>query len=141
MKFPISFSDNIQRIDLPKISDSRGGLTFVEGIKHVPFEIKRVYYLYDIPGGGERGGHAHHDLQQLIIGISGSFDVLLDNGHDRVSVTCNRPYQGLLMKSLIWRELTNFASGSVCLVLASMPYLEADYIRDYNKFIEIIKSK
>lgn len=141
MKIPESFGDSIRQVELKKIADPRGALTFIEGGNHVPFEIKRVYYLYDVPGGEERGGHAHHNLQQLIIGIAGSFDVLFDNGVDRVTMTCNRPFQGILMKSLIWRELTNFSSGSVCLVLASDFYVESDYIRDYDQFLKISRGK
>lgn len=141
MNIPASFEDSIRKIDLRKIADPRGALTFIEGNNHVPFDIRRVYYLYDVPGGEERGGHAHYNLQQLIIGISGSFDVHFDNGIDKVTMTCNRPYEGILMKSLIWRELSNFSSGSVCLVLASDFYAESDYIRDYDKFLKAVKEK
>lgn len=141
MHIPPSFKDSIRILTLPKISDPRGSLSFLEGNIHVPFEIRRVYYLYDVPAGEERGGHAHFNLQQLIIGISGSFDVLLDSGKDRVSFTCNRPFKGLLMKSLIWRELANFSAGAVCLVLASMAYDESDYIRDYPTFLNLVNTK
>ncbi|HCQ50114.1 MULTISPECIES: sugar 3,4-ketoisomerase [Achromobacter] len=136
-----SLDDAIQLIDLTKISDPRGNLTFVEANKHVPFDIQRVYYLYDVPSGEMRAGHAHYNLQQLIIGISGSFDLLLDNGYEKRTITCNRPFQGVLMKSLVWRELNNFSSGAVCLVLASMHYEESDYIRNYADFLKVVAEK
>lgn len=122
-------------IDLPKISDPRGNLTFIEGGRHVPFDIQRVYYLYDVPGGAERGGHAHKALHQLIIAMSGSFDVLLDDGKNKKRVHLSRSYNGLYICPMIWRELDNFSSGSVCMVLASNKYDEADYYRNYNAFI------
>ncbi len=122
-------------IDLPKISDPRGNLTFIEGNRHVPFDIQRVYYLYDVPGGAERGGHAHKALFQLIIAMSGSFDVLLDDGKNKKRVHLSRSYNGLYICPMIWRELDNFSSGSVCMVLASNKYEESDYYRDYHEFI------
>lgn len=122
-------------IDLPKIEDRRGNLTFIEGLTHVPFAIARVYYVYDVPGGSERGGHAHKELQQFIIAMSGSFDVLLDDGKDRKRVHLNRSYNGLYVCPMIWRQLDNFSSGSVCMVLASTPYDEADYYREYADFM------
>ena len=121
-------------IDLPKITDARGNLTFIEGNRHIPFEIKRVYYLYDVPGGETRAGHAHHNLQQFMIAANGSFDIIVDDGHERQSFHMNRSYYGLYVPNMIWRELDNFSSGSVCLVLASDLYDEADYIRDYQTF-------
>ena len=136
-----SLDSVIELVDLSKISDPRGNLTFIEGNRHVPFDIKRVYYLYDVPGGEMRAGHAHHQPQQLIIGISGSFDLVLDNGYERRTITCNRPFRGVLMKSLVWRELNNFSSGAVCLVLASMPYEESDYIRDYQDFLKTVEQR
>ncbi|SIT21055.1 FdtA/QdtA family cupin domain-containing protein [Achromobacter sp. MFA1 R4] len=136
-----SLDDAIQLIDLTKITDPRGNLTFIEGNKHIPFDIQRVYYLYDVPSGEMRAGHAHHNLQQLVIGISGSFDLLLDNGYEKRTITCNRPFQGVLMKSLVWRELNNFSSGAVCLVLASMHYEESDYIRNYADFLKAVAEK
>jgi len=122
-------------VDLPKISDPRGNLTFIEGQRHIPFDILRVYYLYDVPGGAERGGHAHKALRQLIIAMSGSFDVVLDDGREKRRVHLNRSYSGLYICPMIWRELDNFSSGSVCMVLASNTYDEADYYRDYDAFL------
>ena len=122
-------------IDLPKISDPRGNLTFVEGGSQIPFDIQRVYYLYDVPGGAERGGHAHKDLHQLIIAMSGSFDVVLDDGKNKKRVHMNRSYSGLYVCPMIWRELDNFSSGAVLMVLASNKYAEADYYREYADFM------
>ena len=127
--------DACQIISLPKISEARGNLTFVEGGNHIPFDIRRVYYLYDVPGGAERGGHAHKALQQLIIAMSGSFDVVLDDGANKKRVHLNRSYSGLYVCPMIWRELDNFSSGSVCMVLASNKYDEDDYYRDYDQYI------
>jgi dTDP-4-dehydrorhamnose 3,5-epimerase-like enzyme len=127
--------DECRIIDLPRIQDPRGNLTFIEGVNHVPFEIARVYYLYDVPGGETRGGHAHRQLEQFIIAMSGSFDVVLDDGSERRTVSLNRSYYGLYMPRMIWRELVNFSSGSVCTVLASRPYEEEDYYRDYDEFV------
>jgi len=126
--------DACRLVDLPKIHDPRGNLTFIEGGVHVPFDIARVYYLYDVPGGAERGGHAHRALHQLIVAMSGSFDVVLDDGRAQRTVHLNRSYVGLFVCPMIWRELTNFSSGSVCMVLASNRYDEADYYRDYAAF-------
>ena len=128
-------------LDLPKISDPRGNLTFIESPKHIPFDIKRVYYLYDVPGGAERGGHAHKELQQLIIAMSGSFDIVLDDGVNKERIHLNRPYFGLYVNTMVWRELDNFSSGSVCMVLASIPYDESDYYRDYGEFTQALKDK
>jgi len=128
-------------IEFPKIEDRRGNLTFLESGRHCPFDIQRVYYLYDVPGGAERGGHAHKDLEQLIIAASGSFDVVLDDGHQKKTFHLNRSYYGLYVPRMVWRELSNFSSSSVCLVLASNYYSEDDYYRSYSKFIEVIKEK
>lgn len=122
-------------ISLPRIQDPRGNLTFIEGGHHIDFDIRRVYYLYDVPGGSERGGHAHKELRQLIIAMSGSFDVLLDDGVEQKRFHLNRSYVGLYVCPMIWRELDNFSSGSVCMVLASNYYDEADYYRDYQQFL------
>jgi dTDP-4-dehydrorhamnose 3,5-epimerase-like enzyme len=127
--------DNCYLIDLPKINDPRGNLTFIEGGNHIPFEIKRAYYLYDVPGGAERGGHAHKELHQLIIAISGAFDIVLDDGRQKKRYHLNRSYFGLYVCPMIWREMDNFSSGAVCLVLASNLYDEADYYRDYEKYL------
>ncbi|MDP1612373.1 MAG: FdtA/QdtA family cupin domain-containing protein [Sulfuritalea sp.] len=127
------------RMDLPRIGDPRGNLTFIEGGRHIPFDIKRVYYLYDVPGGAERGGHAHKALHQLIIAMSGSFDVVLDDGSAKKRIHLNRSYQGLYVCPMIWREIDNFSSASVCMVLASSAYDEGDYYRDYPEFIRAIR--
>lgn len=121
-------------IDLPKISDPRGNLTFVESSRHIPFDVARVYYLYDVPGGESRGGHAHKQLQQLVIAVSGSFDIVLNDGEAEQRISLNRSYVGLYVPRMIWRELENFSSGSVCLVLASRPYEEEDYYRSFDDF-------
>lgn len=126
-------------VNLPKITDPRGNITFIEGGRHVPFEIQRVYYLYDTPGGAERGGHAHKELHQLIVAMSGSFDVILDNGMEKKRFHLNRSYYGLYVCPMIWRELDNFSSGSVCMVLASNFYDESDYYRDYQEFLKALK--
>ncbi len=128
--------DDCKLIDLPKITARQGNITPVEGAKDIPFDIARVYYLYDVPGSESRGGHAHKELQQLIVSVMGSFDVVLDDGQKKKTVTLNRAYYGLYVPKMIWRELENFSSGGICLVLASMPYSEADYIRDYNLFLK-----
>ena len=125
-------------VDLPQIHDRRGNLTFIEGTSHIPFDIQRVYYLYDVPGGSERGGHAHKALHQLIIAMSGSFDVVLDDGRQKKRFHLNRCYYGLYVCPMMWRELDNFSSGSVCMVLASNRYAEDDYYRDYSEFLSAI---
>jgi hypothetical protein len=122
-------------IDLPRITDPRGNLTSVEGDSEVPFGIARVYYLYDVPGGESRGGHGHRALQQLIVAAAGSFDVVVDDGTETARFHLNRSYYGLYIPRLTWRELGNFSSGSVCLVLASQIYSEDDYYRDYDEFV------
>lgn len=127
-------------IDLPKISDPRGNLTFVEGDRHVPFVIKRVYYLYDVPGGASRAGHGHKRLEQLLVAMSGSFDVVVDDGREKKRHHLNRSYYGLYLPPMIWREIDNFSSGAVCMVLASEYYDEADYYRDYREFLGAVES-
>lgn len=124
-------------IDLRKISDPRGNLTVIEGNGDIPFEIKRVYYLYDVPGGESRGAHAHKELYQLLIAANGSFSVILDDGNEKVTYNLKRPYYGLLIVPGIWRDLDDFSSGSVCLCLASEHYEADDYIRDYDEFKNI----
>ncbi len=123
-------------IDLPKVADTRGNLTFIEEQRHIPFAIKRVFYLYDVPGGSERGGHALREVHQFIIAISGSFDVILDDGTDKKRYQLNRSYYGLYVPPLIWRELNNFSSGSVCLVLTSDFFSEEQYYREYSTYLQ-----
>jgi hypothetical protein len=127
--------DSCQLIELGKIHNRAGNITVVEGNNLIPFPVKRLYYLYDIPGGAERGGHAHKNLYQLIVAASGSFNVELNDGQRKKTIYLNHPTQGLLIKPGIWRELNNFSSGSICLVLVSEMYDQSDYIRDYNEFI------
>lgn len=124
-------------LQLNKIHNRSGNITVVEGNAGVPFDIRRIYYLYDIPGGEERGGHAHRDLRQLIVAASGSFDVILDDGSEKSTIRLMQPYSGLLVVPWIWREIVNFSSGAICLVLASNIYSESDYIRNYNEFLKI----
>ena len=121
-------------LELPKISDPRGNLSFIEGGQHIPFDIQRVYYLYDVPGGSDRGSHAHKNLHQFIVAMSGSFDVVLDDGTQKHRFHLNRSYYGLYVCPMMWRDLDNFSSGAVCMVLASEHYSEADYIRNYQEF-------
>ncbi|MDM8160291.1 FdtA/QdtA family cupin domain-containing protein [Labilibaculum sp. K2S] len=123
-------------IELDKHHHEKGNISIVENGNEVPFDVKRIYYLYDVPGGEDRGAHAHKELRQLIIAASGSFDIILDDGHVKRSITLNRPYMGLLVVPGIWRELINFSSGSICMVLASHKYDEDDYIRDYSEFLK-----
>jgi len=126
-------------IELPKITDPRGNLTFVEGGIHIPFDIKRAYYLYDVPGGSDRGAHGHKNLHQFVIAMSGSFDIVLDDGDRLRRFHLNRSYYGLYVCPMMWRTLDNFSSGGVCMVLASEYYDEKDYIRDYEEFIKLAK--
>ena len=126
-------------IELPKIADPRGNLSFIEGNIHIPFDIKRVYYLYDVPGGSDRGSHAHKTLHQFIVAMSGSFDVVLDDGRHQKRFHLNRSYYGLYTGPMMWRYLDNFSSGAVCMVLASERYSEADYIREYEEFLSLAR--
>lgn len=126
-------------IDLPQVHDPRGKLTFIEGKRHLPFEIKRVYYLYDVPGGSSRAGHGHKTLQQLVIAMSGSFDIELDDGYTKRKYHLNRSYHGLYVSPMMWREIDNFSSGSVCMVLASDYFDEGDYYRAYEDFLRAAK--
>ena len=132
--------NSIQIISLPKIEDRRGNLSVIEN-DTIPFEIKRVYYVYDIPSGAERGGHAHKNLQQFLVALSGSFDVILNDGKEESSITLNKPNLGLLIKPGIWRKLQNFSSGAICLVVASDVYIEEDYIRDFDNFKKYVTDK
>lgn len=126
--------DSFRRLSFPTIHDPRGNLTFLEGNAHIPFEIKRIYYLHDVPGGESRGGHAHKELEQVIIAIHGSFQIHLDDGWNQTLITLDRSDHGLYIPRLIWRELHHFTPGTVCLVAASQTYSEADYYRDYDAF-------
>lgn len=126
-------------LDLPRIHDPRGNLTFIEGGRHIPFEIKRVFYLYDVPGGEARAGHALKTCQQLLVAVMGSFDVVLDDGESKQRIQLNRAYQAVLIPPLVWRELENFSSGAVCLVLASEGYAEDAYFRRYEEFLTAIR--
>lgn len=122
-------------IELPRIQDHRGNLTFIESGQHIPFEIKRTYHLYDVPGGATRAAHGHKELHQLMIAMSGSFDVTLDDGAEKKMFHLNRSYYGLYIPPMMWRDLDNFSSGAVCMVLASDYYNEGDYFRDYEAFL------
>lgn len=130
--------DQCKLIDLPKHHDPRGNLSVIEGGIHVPFDIKRVYYLYDVPGGSARAGHGHIELQQLFIAMSGSFDVIVDDGYERKRIHLNRSYYGLYVPGMMWREVENFSSGGVCLVLASTLYDPDDYYREYDEFVDAV---
>ncbi len=132
--------EDCRLIHFPRINDVRGNLTFIEGGNHVPFEIKRVYYLYDVPGGANRAGHAHKELHQLLVAMSGSFDVLLDDGTQQYRYHMNRSYYGLYVPPMIWREIDNFSSGSVCLALASHPFDESDYYRGRATFLDAVST-
>lgn len=131
--------DRCELIALPRFTDGRGSLSFVEARVHIPFAFERIYYLYDLPEGAERGAHAHKALHQLMIPMAGSFDVVLDDGVRQRRVHLSRPDQGLYIRPMIWRDLENFSSGAVCLVLASEKYDEADYFRSYEEFVEARK--
>ena len=130
--------DLCQLIELPKIADPRGNLSFIEGGRHVPFEIKRVYYLYDVPGGETRAGHALRKGSKFIIAASGSFDLILDDGKQRRTIGLNRSWKGVFVPPMVWREIVNFSSAGVCLVMASNYYDEGEYIREYQDFLSAV---
>ncbi|WP_227242824.1 sugar 3,4-ketoisomerase [Paraburkholderia caribensis] len=130
-----------QILEFPRIQDPRGTLTPIENNRQIPFEIERVYYLYDVPGGASRAGHSHKQLRQVLIAISGSFDVHLDDGHERRVIHLNRPHRGLYIPRMIWREIDNFSSNAVCIALASLPYDESDYYRHYEDFARAVKGE
>jgi dTDP-4-dehydrorhamnose 3,5-epimerase-like enzyme len=127
--------EDCRLVDLPVVHNPQGNLTFIEGDNHVPFDIARVYYLSDVPYGAVRGGHAHRQLEQVLIAVSGSFDVVVDDGENRREMRLTRADRGLYMPRMIWRELREFSGGAVCVVLASKPYEESDYFRDYDEFL------
>jgi hypothetical protein len=129
--------DDCRIIDLPRFQLPEGSISVVEELQNVPFPIARVFYLYDVPGGESRGGHAHHELEQLIISCLGSFDVVIDDGHRRRTISLNRSFYGLYLPPGIWAELMNFSSGAISLVLTSLPFDEADYVRDHAQFVQL----
>lgn len=137
----LSSLDNCRIVDLPRIRHDNGSLTFFQNSPEAPFTVRRVFYLYDIPGDSERGGHSHHRAQELIVALSGCFDVVLNDGHQSRRFTLNRPYRGLYIPAGIWRELNNFSSGSVCLVLTSEKFDEDDYVREFDRFLELTAKK
>jgi hypothetical protein len=134
---PVMSIHDCRLIDLPKINDPRGNLTFIESGEHVPFEIERAFWIYDVPGGSARGGHAYRTTHEFIVALSGSFDVMLDDGSHRVHYMMNRSYHALLVPNLIWREMINFSTNAVALVLASSPFTPDDYVRDYGDFLRL----
>ena len=135
--FIIMSLSKVKIINLPKIEDPRGNLSFIEEKKHIPFEIKRVYWIYDVPGGQFRGSHAYKELQEFIVALSGSFDVVLDDGKEKKKFFLNRSYYGLYVPNLIWRSLENFSTNALCMILASRHYCVDDYIRDYAEFLKL----
>jgi hypothetical protein len=136
----VSRIDACKYLDLPKINDRQGNLTFVEGDHHVPFDVQRVFYIYDVPSGADRGAHAHRTLHQVLVCISGSFDVLVDDGFEQATFTLNRPWRGLHVPPMIWASEASFAPGTVCLVLTSAPFDEKDYIREHQVFLQAVGS-
>ena len=137
----ISLLDDCRVVQLPRIRHDNGSLTFLQNDAHALFPIKRVFYLYDIPGDSERGGHSHHEAREIIVALSGCFDVTIHDGHQRRTFTLNRPYKGLYIPAGIWRSLNNFSSGAVCLVLTSEKYSEPDYVRDFDRFLALTSVK
>lgn len=133
--------NSIKIVNLPKIEDDRGNLSFVEELIHIPFEIKRTYWTYDVPGGQKRGGHAYHKLQEFIIALSGSFDVVIDDGKEKRTYSLNRSYYGLYVPNMLWRSLENFSTNAFCLTFALEHYDEHDYIRDYQEYLNLIDGK
>ncbi len=133
--------EDVKIINLPKILDERGNLSFIESENHIPFSIKRTYMIYDVPGGETRGGHAYKNLNEFIVALSGSFDVVLDDGKNKKTFSLNRSYYGLYVPKRIWRSLENFSTNSLCLILASEVFDENDYIRNYNEFKSVINEK
>lgn len=129
---------DVKFIELPKIIDERGNLTFIEGGNHIPFKIERTYMIYDVPGGGKRGGHAYKELSEFIVALSGSFDLVLDDGNEKKTYSLNRSYYGVYVPNKIWRSLENFSTNSLCLILSSEKYNEDDYLRDYDDFKKYI---
>jgi hypothetical protein len=127
-------------VRLPQVTDERGNLTFIESGMHIAFDIERIFYLYDVPGGAQRGGHAHKALHQMLMALSGSFDVHIDNGRDRQAFHLNRAYTGLYIPPMNWREIDNFSGGSVCLVICSARFDELDYIRDYDEYCALART-
>jgi len=125
-------------IKLPKIEDPRGNLSFIESENHIPFKVERAYMIYDVPGGQVRGGHAYKELEEFIVALSGSFDVVLDNGNETKIYSLNRSYYGLYVPKMIWRNMENFSTNSLCMTLASTPYDEDDYLRDYSNFTKLV---
>ncbi len=136
----VKTGSTVSMIDLPVISDPRGDLTFIEGGEQVPFEIKRVYFLYNVPAESERGGHAHRELQQVLFALSGSFRIKIDNGFEKSEYWLNNPRRGLLINRLNWREIDSFSQGAVCMVIASQHYDESDYFREYDDFINAVRN-
>lgn len=134
-------NSEVRLIELPVVTDPRGHLTFVEGSRHVPFDIKRVYYLYNVPVDAERGGHAHRELEQVIFALSGSFRITVDDGREKQEFWLRDPRKGLYINRLIWREMDYFSQGAVCMVLASQFYDEADYYRDYDQFLAAARDR
>lgn len=130
-----------RKFDLPKISDPRGNLTFIEGSRHIPFKIARTYWIYDVPGGDVRGGHAYRELEEVIISLSGSFSVVLDDGRNRNRVNLNRSYEALYVPNLIWRHIEDFSTNSVCLILSSLPFSVDDYVFDYDEYLRIVSKR